>query len=221
MFDIFEDEGLMICNRHINSDLLKIGEVEKIEDYEELGEYSADYFELFVEKPCLAACRIFEQKNIVTISSTANKERDYVQIILRYNSLSEQNKKIADQMMIEHPTNFYFAKAYRNFDTETDRFAMTFKCSNDDLIETWSNFLVELANRFEDQDVIYGKLSIEQAFKKFCKAEIAESGLSEDESIEKIKKNSLLIFDSDEKMFWEHPNLLSKHKRYIETHAER
>ena len=52
-----------------------------------------------VEKPCLAVCEQLYDKNILTYWSSANKESPYkAEVIIRYESLDEKYKKIANDL---------------------------------------------------------------------------------------------------------------------------
>ena len=52
-----------------------------------------------VEKPCLAVCEQLYDKNILTYWSSSNKESpNKAEVIIRYESLDERNKKIANDL---------------------------------------------------------------------------------------------------------------------------
>lgn len=53
-----------------------------------------------VEEPCLAVCEALYDKNILTYWSSANKNApDRAYVLIRYESLDDNNKKIADDMV--------------------------------------------------------------------------------------------------------------------------
>ena len=53
-----------------------------------------------VEEPCLAVCEDLYDKNILTYWSSANKDApDRAYVLIRYESLDDNNKKIADDMV--------------------------------------------------------------------------------------------------------------------------
>ena len=55
-----------------------------------------------VEEPCLALCEDLYDKNILTYWSSANKETpDHAFVLIRYESLDERNKVIADRLIQE------------------------------------------------------------------------------------------------------------------------
>jgi hypothetical protein len=55
-----------------------------------------------VEEPCLAICEDLYDKNILTYWSSANKDApNHAFVLIRYESLDERNKAIADKLINE------------------------------------------------------------------------------------------------------------------------
>lgn len=74
-----------------------------------------------VEEPCLKACQELFDKNIQTVDSGCNGENcsDCAYIIINYDTLDEQNKRIADDMVnrkiaVFHPKSDVCTRNYFN-----------------------------------------------------------------------------------------------------------
>ena len=60
--------------------------------------YKADLAKI-IEIPCLAACELLYDKNILTYWSSSNRDSpDKAEILIRFESLDEKNKKIANEL---------------------------------------------------------------------------------------------------------------------------
>ncbi len=110
-----------------------------------------------VELPCLALCEALYDKNILTCWSSSNKtapRKSYV--LVRYESLDDTNKKIADDLIskgiLNDKTQFesgnsakeYGKSLYIGFDTNPDM-----------LVSDISKKLCEMASAFVYQDIKY------------------------------------------------------------------
>jgi|CXWL01.1.fsa_nt_gi hypothetical protein len=95
-----------------------------------------------VEAPLLEACQIFYDKGVETWMSSANKKDiaiGEVHIIIRYDSLSERNKQIAE----ESGQRFqYMNREY---------IKITMQVSNTTTVQQISRHMTEVASRFDSQ----------------------------------------------------------------------
>ncbi len=91
-----------VVNKEFNknvADTLKLSDVEKIFLAGNTQINSKADLTKIVEKPCLAVCEQLYDKNILTYWSSANKESPHkAEVIIRYESLDEKNKKIANDL---------------------------------------------------------------------------------------------------------------------------
>lgn len=118
-----------------------LGEIEPIEQGSLTLNSREDLVRL-VEAPLLEACQLFYDKGIETWMSSANKKDivvGEVHIIIRYDSLSDQNKKIAEQS--EQPFS-YLNREYTK---------ITMPVTESTTAQQISKHMVEVASRFESQ----------------------------------------------------------------------
>ena len=91
-----------VVNKEFNkkvADTLKLSDVEKIFLAGNTQINSKADLAKVVEKPCLAACEQLYDKNILTYWSSSNKESpNKAEVVIRYESLDERNKKIANDL---------------------------------------------------------------------------------------------------------------------------
>lgn len=91
-----------VVNKEFNkkvADTLKLSDVEKIFLAGNTQITCKADLAKIVEKPCLAVCEQLYDKNILTYWSSSNKESpDKAEVLIRYESLDEENKRIADDL---------------------------------------------------------------------------------------------------------------------------
>lgn len=118
-----------------------LGEIEPIENGS-ITPQSREGLASVVEAPLLEACQIFYDKGIETWMSSANKKDiaiGEVHLIIRYDSLSKQNKQIADQ----NGQRFdYMDRQYTKITMPVDSATTA---------QQISKHMIEVANRFESQ----------------------------------------------------------------------
>ena len=111
-----------------------------------------------VEEPCLAVCEDLYDKNILTYWSSANKDdpsRAFVMI--RYESLDDKNKAIADRLIkegkIKEDGRF---ESWNSFDGQYGKaLYLGINTHLDMPVEEISNQLCQIANEFKLQDIKY------------------------------------------------------------------
>ena len=103
-----------------------------------------------VELPLIEACEIFWDKNIQTVESSANKENAQNGkgwILLDWDSLSDENKKIAQSL------SGRVRKAHGG--SETLFYDLEIPMSKDMLVKDISKNATELANKFKKQKLTW------------------------------------------------------------------
>lgn len=129
---------------------------------------------LMVDKPCLEACEYLFDCNILTTTSSANKNDISFGsgfIGINYDSLDETNKEIYNKLKEKQLVGEY--GSYTNgYGLETHDFLIEVPLTSETTSEEFSNRLMEIVKMFQKQDLLYGSYTKEQ-FKK-----IAYNGLS-------------------------------------------
>ena len=221
--------------------------VEQIQNSEGLI-VGRDQLHTIIETPCLPACISLYDKNIQTLSSSANKNicaGDPAFIALEYRTLSEENKAIVQEMIDEGIippiiTDEKRRGAYYAF--------IKVKVTDEDTVESVSDKFMEITSRFKEQDVLYGhydaQTAITDAIKKYFEfyPEDANGDMvtyvrkengeidyvatlhkvfGEEEDAIKFTENWYgAKYDKETDAFWKSEELLEKHKKYVAEHPE-
>ena len=110
-----------------------------------------------VEEPCLAVCEDLYDKNILTYWSSANKKfpkRAYV--LIRYESLDDNNKKIADDLIAKGVLRDDFQMDSGNTAKEYGKALCLGIDTNPDMpVQEISDKLRQIASEFAPQDIKY------------------------------------------------------------------
>ena len=110
-----------------------------------------------VEEPCLAVCEDLYDKNILTYWSSANKtapERAYV--LIRYESLDDHNKKIADDLLAKGIlTDNYQMESANSADEYGKALYLGIETNPDMPVQEISDKLCQIASEFALQDIKY------------------------------------------------------------------
>ena len=111
----------------------------------------------FVEKPCLAVCEQLYDKNILTCRSSSNKESPYkAEVRIRYESLDEENKKIADDLSARGILSIGSPYNSRNNSEEYGpAVILCIKTNPDMAVNDISEQLCKIAMNFVPQDIKY------------------------------------------------------------------
>ena len=118
-----------------------LSEIDPIEE-SSITPKSREDLATFVEAPLLEACQLFYDKGIETWMSSANKKDIAIgeaHIIIRYDSLSDQNKKIAQQS----------GRSFSYLNREYTKITMPVTAGT--TAQEISRHMVGIARRFESQ----------------------------------------------------------------------
>ncbi len=186
-----------------NSD--SIENVEKIESSRVILRTRED-IDKFVEAPLVDACKIFYDKNIETLLSSANKgdvgHGAYIEIDFR--SLSEENKEIGKKQGETYITHGIANKS------EKEILRIVFPIDKDTLVEDIRNRSVEAANEFQKQPANWiPRYAIEEMKEIF--AYEPEEEVSPEDFIE-----DGYYYDKEEKLFYLSEEHYLKAKEKIE-----
>lgn len=111
-----------------------------------------------VEEPCLAVCENLYDKNILTYWSSANKDApNHAFVLIRYESLDERNKAIADRLInegkIKEDKRF---ESWNSFDGQYGKaLYLGIDTYPDMSVDEISQSLCSIAQEFEMQDIKY------------------------------------------------------------------
>lgn len=193
-------------------------------------------FSKYVELPCLESCLYLYDLNIQIFSSSCNKiNSNEANIMIYYNSLSEENKIIANTLV-----NNGLAKksVFKNQEFIT----IVIKTNLDDDINDVNYRLKSVASSFQFQDILYGFISKEQFIKQYVESKkefkynngelipINRGHFINEEELENRKRNILFdvnevlenaiddgIVDLYNNVVWQNTELFQKHISYVEN----
>lgn len=193
-----------------------------------------DVIALYADEPCVEACRLLYDLNIQTYSSGGNidgvssgKSNAFISIV--YDTLSDENKKITQEMIDKGLIEGIMDERGRNIG-----FDISFKIpiDGDSLVGDVSDKLVQLASMFHEQDVLYGKKTIDEIrddlFKRLPNGsfedEITHDKVTEEEMRERLpdylENECSKMHTSDGVTYFVSEDLLNKHLDYVKTHQE-
>lgn len=201
-----------------------------------------------IEAPCLPACIALYDKNIRTVSSSANQrnngENAPANIHIDYDYLSDRNKAIAQQLVDEGLIEQFDTSNPPKSLHEGHRIHLDVPLTQDDTAESITAKFMVLVDRFEEQDVMFGrydgKEAIIDAIRTYFEHDIEDdSVLVRDEngeidyiaSYQKLygEEEDIITFaeewysakyDKETDAFWANEELLEKHKKYVAEHPE-
>ena len=110
-----------------------------------------------VEKPCLAACEQLYDKNILTYWSSANRESpDKAEILIRYESLDENNKKIANDLKDRGILSIgSYLDSWNTAEEYGPAVILRIQTNSNMTVQEISDQLCEIAMNFVPQDIKY------------------------------------------------------------------
>jgi hypothetical protein len=190
-----------------------------------------DAIPLYADEPCVEACQLLYDLNIQTFTSGGhvNGEENatgiaYIGIV--YDTLSEENKRIAEDMI----KNGIIANIVNNEGRGTGlTISLDVPINSDSLVGEVSDKLVQLASMFQQQDVLYGRKTIDEIksslFTKldngnYCNKWTLEVMTQEEmqQSLpEWIEYECKSMYTSDGITYFISEDLLNKHLSYIEN----
>ena len=175
-------------------------------------------------------------KNIITTANdtggcyndiVSDKETYVTNIIIDYESLDEQNKMVADQMVLEgnacYQENSYVGSGkgliIEVLNKPTDTVSMV------------NAKLMELVSKFHKQDMLYGIATVEDIYEGMCRYfeflseeeqvlvnSILANGYTSENILEALKYFMYLdyYYDNEEDKFWISKYYYDKHRQYLE-----
>lgn len=200
-----------------------------------------DAISLYADEPCVEACQLLYDLNIQTYTSGGHvdgKENTdglaYIGIV--YDSLSEKNKKIAVEMIrngiIDNIDNIDNNEGRRTGLT----ISLCIPINSDSLVGDVSDKLVQLASLFQQQDVLYGKKTIDEIkssifsklddgnYRNNWTFEVVSEGEMQQSLPEWVEYECENMYTSDGVTYFVSEDLLNKHLSYmksIENHKVR
>ncbi len=129
-----------------NETLPKLSSVEKIERENNVMIKNREQLSSLIEPPLLSACQELYDKNIRTLSSSANRNNPDVYITIDFDSLSENNKRIAESL----------GEVKFNVETNTNTMHITLPVTLENNIEEVSLVALDMAHKFNKQPLTWG-----------------------------------------------------------------
>ena len=190
-----------------------------------------DAISLYADEPCVEACQLLYDLNIQTYTSSGhvdgkeNAEGEaYIGIV--YDTLSDENKRIAKEMI----NNGIIDNIANNEGRRTGlTISLRVPINSDSLVGEVSDKLVQLASMFQQQDVLYGRKTIDEIksslFTKldngnYCNKWTLEVMTQEEmqQSLpEWIEYECKSMYTSDGITYFISEDLLNKHLSYMEN----
>ncbi len=218
----------------------KISEIEPIDSQEVMGDDTRNVIvrdredlRKIIEAPCLAACMALYDKNIRTVSSSANKKDvgRKASITIDYDSLDENNKKRLNELVEKGIISLEEIESV--YDRVDHEISIEIPICEEDTVGIVSDKFMQIVANFQEQDVLYGKVTItdEDKFNHldwFHHEELenkcddnGEVSIEDIENLfEKYKSEYIeaykLYYDEKENIIWRTEELYRKHKRYQE-----
>lgn len=186
-----------------------------------------DAIYLYADEPCVEACQLLYDLNIQTYTSNGHTHgmgtgQAYVGIV--YDTLSDENKEIANNMirngLIRDITNAEGRGKGQTISLEVP-------ISTESLVGDVSDSLVKLASFFQEQDVLYGRITSEELYAEaFTKLEdgnyrynltfdvVSKEDMPEllPEYVENVHT---CLYTGDGELYFETEDLYNKHMNYL------
>lgn len=170
-----------------------------------------------VEEPCLAVCEDLYDKNILTYWSSANKDapnRAYV--LIRYESLDDNNKKIADDMIARGVLNDESRYQFDSFNAAPEygkALYLGIDTNPDMPVAEISKKLCNIAAEFAPQDIKYNVYTpqylLENSFANSCDKSFAFPSLKTAILGEELSKD----YKPEQKVVLTSIKIMMKHKQ--------
>jgi len=177
-----------------------------------------------VEEPCLKACELLYDKNIRTEASGANGQNwgDDAFIAIGYESLSDENKAIAEKLIEENEAD---PLSTHHGSKDTARLLIHTPIAKSSTVQEVSDKLVAIASKFKEQDVLFGRKDYDELcdnveefvelLRRFYGVKDASS-----EELGEWAEDIYGKYDKESNSFWKNEELLEKHRKYIAEHPQ-
>lgn len=180
----------------------------------------------YAEPACYEAMLYLFNNNIRTTFndtdcvSTKTAKSGLCRIRINYDTLSDDNKVIANDLIIEK-------KATKFMDGLIDSIEVFVPCNKEDTIEEVSNRLMNLVSRFKYQDILFGYKDAKYYYDYYT-SEKKRNNLDKDYFVNGINKDSVLeftrdfldldiVYDEDNDIYWDCEEYYLKHKNFEEN----
>lgn len=187
---------------------------------------SRECIPFYADEACVESCQLLYDLNIQTFYSGANvdgneNQTSLANIVVSYDTLSEENKAIVHELIKQG-----IIGEIKNMDGrgQSNIFDISVPMKSDDLVGDISDKLLAISKMFIQQDVLYGRTTIEEIVKSYP---LQEDGmyfdrwtfgtLSKEELAERIKDEVSSYFDGDDGYLYFTQDLCNKHMKYQES----
>lgn len=194
----------------------------------------------YSELPVLCSALDLFSKNIITTANDTEgcfndgeiKDDNLVtNLIIDYASLDEANKLVADTLV----TNGNARYQEKSYVGRGKGLILEVPCKRDDFVYSVNEKMMKLVSQFHKQDMIYGKLTIEDIYElislywnylsedeRIKVNAILEKGYASENILEVLKyfPDIFLSYDEDENIFWNSEYYYKKHREYLKEQLE-
>lgn len=192
----------------------------------------------YAELPLLYPCIDLFRKNIITKSNDtggcySDNENDdskifISNIIIDYDSLDEANKVVADALIESGHAHTFDNDCVGHLMREL---IIEVPCKRNESVYQVTKRMMELVSKFHKQDMVYGKLSVEDIYTTISNwyylltedeqkevYAILEKGYTSENILKALKYFEFInyYYDAEEDVFWMSEFYYKKHKQYLE-----
>ena len=191
---------------------------------------SKDYIPLIADEACVEACRWLYGLGIQTLASGANlvdcsSDNSTAYIAINYLTLSEENKKIADDLIQKG----MIPDLNRNSENRSNYVFFNIPFTGDMTVGEVSDKLLNFAQLFREQDVLYGRETKEGIRNRDFKDngdgttfwELSKSNIPSSEVETTIDELLSSYYQDGEGNYFETEELLQIHRKYVDKHRKR
>lgn len=189
---------------------------------------SREFIKYYADEACVEACELLYDLNIQTFSSGANvdgQENATAEafIGISYDTLNDENKNIVKKLISEGIIGKIVDNSARG---EGNTITISVPISSDDLVGNVSDKLMELANCFVQQDVLYGRTTKQAIRGLYYQLENGNfydhytlGELTSQELEKRLEEEVQEYFSDDEGNLFLTEDLLHKHQLYQEKNS--
>jgi hypothetical protein len=182
---------------------------------------SRDYISFFADEACVEACKLLYDLGLQTVNSGANVDgrenvKDVGFIGINYNSMCDENKKIADQLELEGIVD----EIKRNPE-QRGCFVVTFNVplTSDSTVGEIEEKFIKFASLFKPQDVLYGRKTFEDMYRDNGDGTyysfLIQGNVDEDEMHSLLEEEVEPLFYDGEKYYYYNEELLNIHLAFL------
>lgn len=196
----------------------------------------------YAELPLLYPCADLFRKNIITKSNdtggcysdfeTDDSKVFIANIVVDYDALDDANRVVANALV--ESDNAYISE--NNYGAvPTKDLVIEVPCKRNETVYQVSKRMMELVSKFHKQDMVYGKLSVDDIYNVFESRSyfltenelkevyaILEKGYTSENILAALKYFDFIHFyyDAEEDIFWQSEYYYRKHREYLEDKCE-